>query len=59
MTPGMKTSEFLGALAVAVGAFIEKFQGVLSTHDAVFASAIVAGLYAVSRGLKKNGQGGN
>lgn len=58
MKPGVKTTEFLGAVAVAVGSCVASFEGDLSPRWAALASAVVAGLYAVGRGLAKQGTPG-
>jgi hypothetical protein len=55
MKPGYKTTEFWGGLIVATAAWIASVQGNLPEHDATIASAAVAGLYAIGRGLAKRG----
>jgi hypothetical protein len=53
--PGYKTTEFWGAVIVGAAAWIASLQGALPERYAVYASAAVAGLYAVGRGLAKIG----
>lgn len=55
--PGVRTTEFWLTVAVAVLSFIGAIANVLPDRYAAIASAIVAGLYAIGRGLAKQGTG--
>jgi hypothetical protein len=51
--PGYRTSEFFVTLAVGLAVLIASIADYLPPRYAAIASAVVAGLYAVSRGLAK------
>ncbi len=51
--PGYKTTEFWSAVILALGTIIASASSVLPAKYAALASAIVAGLYAVGRGIAK------
>lgn len=58
MKPGIRTSEFWLSLAVAVGAVVADIGNVLPDRYAAIAATVSAGLYALSRGWAKSGNGG-
>ena len=53
--PGYKTTELLAGVLAATAVWIDSLAGSLPDRYAALASAIVAGLYGVSRGLTKHG----
>jgi len=53
--PGYKTTEFWVVILAALAAGLEGLTGILPAQTATIVAAIVAGLYAVSRGLTKSG----
>lgn len=53
MKPGVKTSEFLLAVATSVGAVAAASAGVLSPRYAAIASAVSVAAYNLARGLAK------
>jgi len=55
---GWKTTEFWGSAAAGVAVFLSALQGSLPPKYAALAGTLIAGLYALSRGLAKlNGKG--
>ena len=52
---GWQTTEFWITVCSVIGAIVGTLQDVLSPDQAVIASAIASGFYAVSRGLAKGG----
>lgn len=55
VTPGHRTTEFWVSALTALGNVVGALAGVIPADFAVTASAIVAGLYAIARGLAKQG----
>ena len=53
--PGYKTTELLAAVVAAAASWLAAWDGTLPAKYAAIASAIVAGLYAISRGITKYG----
>lgn len=53
--PGIKTTEFWVSVLAGAGSVIAAFANAIPPRYAVFASAASAGLYAVGRGLAKQG----
>ena len=53
LKPGVKTSEFIGALLYVLGTLIASLTDKLDPKWAAIGSAIVVGLYALARGLAK------
>jgi hypothetical protein len=53
MKPGFKTTEFALAVLVGLGSFIASVADYLPPRYAAMASAVVVGLYGISRGLAK------
>jgi type IV secretory pathway protease TraF len=51
--PGYKTTEFLVTLAVGLAVLIASVADYLPPRYAAISASVVAGLYAVSRGLAK------
>ena len=56
MKNGWKTTEFWVSVSALVAGVIASTQGFLPPEAAAWAGAIIAGLYAFSRGLAKQGQ---
>lgn len=56
--PGVKTTEFLLTLLVAVGTVASALAGVLPARWAAAATAVSVLAYNLSRGLAKAGAGG-
>ena len=52
---GYKTTEFWVAVSGMVAGVLASIQGYLPAESAAWAGAIIAGLYAFSRGLAKQG----
>ena len=52
---GWKTTEFWVAVSGMIAGVIAAVQGYLPAEAAAWAGAIIAGLYAFSRGLAKQG----
>ena len=52
---GWKTTEFWVAVSGMIAGVIAAMQGYLPAEAAAWAGAIIAGLYAFSRGLAKQG----
>lgn len=55
MKAGYKTTEFWVAVSAMVASVIAAIQGYLPAEAAAWAGAVIAGLYAFSRGLAKQG----
>ena len=55
MKNGYRTTEFYVTLLSVIGAMVMAARELLSPDQAVIATAIASGLYAVSRGLAKGG----
>lgn len=53
--PGYKTTELLASVLAALAAWLSVWQDTLEPRWAALATGLVAGLYAVSRGLTKLG----
>jgi hypothetical protein len=53
LKPGIKTSEFLSSLLFVLGTLIASLTDKLDPKWAAIGSAVVVGLYALSRGLAK------
>lgn len=53
MKPGYLTTEFYVAVTTLLAVFVSALADALPPRYAAVASAIVAGLYAISRGLAK------
>ena len=52
---GYKPTEFWVAVSAMVASVIAAIQGYLPAEAAAWAGAVIAGLYAFSRGLAKQG----
>lgn len=53
---GWKTTEFWVAVSGMVAGVVAAVQGYLPAEAAAWAGAVIAGLYAFSRGLAKQGK---
>ena len=53
---GWKTTEFWVAVSGLVASVVAAVQGYLPAEAAAWAGAVIAGLYAFSRGLAKHGK---
>ena len=56
MKNGWKTTEFWVSVSALIAGVIASTQGFLPPEAAAWSAAIIAGLYAFSRGLAKQGK---